>query len=185
MNKTYNVYKVFGKDRIVKISTLSTVDCTVAEEIDYKDLNHDLWIVEENGTIQVWKRPQSNKNLSQGIIRCEMVEERKGSVVSTGKKEWFYNVEEPFYTVNFELDTESVESTKVETKSVETTKPQSTLVEYNGNFSSTEEVRNYVLDNREDYEGYIVRSSNCWDSDTIYRWEEKDNSTIIWRKTKA
>lgn len=59
------------------------------------------------------------------------------------------------------------------------------IIEYNGNFSSTKEVRSYILDNMEVYEGYIVRSRNGWDSDTIYRWKELDNGKIIWIKEKA
>lgn len=59
------------------------------------------------------------------------------------------------------------------------------IIEYNGNFSSTKEVRSYILDNMEVYEGYIVRSRNGWDSDTIYRWKKLDNGKIIWIKEKA
>lgn len=59
------------------------------------------------------------------------------------------------------------------------------IIEYNGNFSSTKEVRSYILDNMEVYEGYIVRSRNGWDSDIIYRWKELDNGKIIWIKEKA
>jgi hypothetical protein len=65
----------------------------------------------------------------------------------------------------------------------ETTK--STLYEATSLFMSKTDVRNFVLDNREIYEGYIIRSLNNWDNDTIYRWEEKDNGKIIWRKEKA
>lgn len=65
---------------------------------------------------------------------------------------------------------------------------KSRLVEYgcsNREFESTEDVRNFVLDNRDEYDGYIVRSYNGWDSDTIYRWQELANGKIIWRKEKA
>ena len=60
------------------------------------------------------------------------------------------------------------------------------LVEYGcSGFKSTKDVRNFVLDNRDEWDGYIVRSNNCWDSDTIYRWQELANGKIIWRKEKA
>ena len=52
-------------------------------------------------------------------------------------------------------------------------------------FRLTEDVRNFVIDNRDEYDGYIVRSYNGWDSDTIYRWQELANGKIIWRKEKA
>lgn len=35
------------------------------------------------------------------------------------------------------------------------------------------------------WDGYIVRSYNGWDSDTIYRWQKLANGKIIWRKEKA
>lgn len=80
-------------------------------------------------------------------------------------------------------ETTEIENSKlVETKS-ETT--ESTLYEATSLFMSKADVRSYVLDNRDIYEGYIIRSLNNWDSDTIYRWEEKDNGKIIWRKEKA
>lgn len=63
---------------------------------------------------------------------------------------------------------------------------ESSLVEYGcSGFESTKDVRNFVLDNRDEWDGYIVRSNNCWDSDTIYRWQELANGKIIWRKEKA
>ena len=71
---------------------------------------------------------------------------------------------------------------KSETKS-ETT--ETTLYEATSLFMSKADVRSYVLDNRDIYEGYIIRSLNNWDSDTIYRWKELDNGKIIWIKEKA
>lgn len=59
------------------------------------------------------------------------------------------------------------------------------IIEYEGNFDSTTQCRNYIIDNKEEWDGYIVRSYNGWDSDTIYRWQELANGKIIWRKEKA
>ena len=176
------LYKVLENG---KLANYGNIGNDVAKVIDSKDLNHDLWIVEENGTIQVWKRPQSNK-LSQGIIRCEMVEEKKGTIKATGETIQICVMAFDLYTVDFELDTKSVKTKSVEKS--ETTKSEtteSTLYEATSPFLSKADVRNLVLDNRDIYEGYIIRSLNNWDSDTIYRWEEKDNGKIIWRKEKA
>lgn len=49
-------------------------------------------------------------------------------------------------------------------------------------FDDTHNIRNYILDNRDEYDGYIVRSNNCWDKDIIYLWQERANGEIIWRK---
>lgn len=182
MKKTYNLYKVMQDGKLAKVPTLSTVDCTIAEEIDYKDLNHNLWVVEENGTLQLWRRPHSNKSTNE-FVSCELVEEKKGTVKATGEHIQIGVCAYDLYTVDFAIDTECVKSTAVDLPVAR--KADSTLVEYDGNFSSTAEVRGYVLDNRDEYEGYIVRSNNCWDGDTIYRWQELDNGRIIWRKTKA
>lgn len=51
-------------------------------------------------------------------------------------------------------------------------------------FDDTHNIRNYILDNRDEYDGYIVRSNNCWDKDIIYLWQEMANGEIIWRKQK-
>lgn len=51
-------------------------------------------------------------------------------------------------------------------------------------FDDTWNIRNYILDNRDEYDGYIVRSNNCWDKDITYLWQEKANGEIIWRKQK-
>ncbi|MDY3769004.1 MAG: hypothetical protein SOZ83_05345 [Sphaerochaetaceae bacterium] len=57
------------------------------------------------------------------------------------------------------------------------------LLEFN-EFGDTWNIRNYILDNRDEYDGYIIRSNNCWDKDTTYLWQERANGEIIWRKQK-
>jgi hypothetical protein len=59
------------------------------------------------------------------------------------------------------------------------------IIEYNGNFNSTKEVREWILNNRDTVDGYIIRGYNAWDGNTIYRWQELNNGKIIWRKEKA
>lgn len=175
------LYKVLENGKLAKIDQIGN---DVAKEIDYKDLNHDLWIVEENGTIQVWKRPRSNK-LSRDFICCEMVEEKKGTIKATGETVQICVMAFDLYTVDFELDTKCVETKPVEKSETTKSTTETTLYEATSLFMSKADVRNFVLDNRDIYEGYIIRSLNNWDSDTIYRWEEKSNGKIIWHKTKA
>ena len=98
---------------------------------------------------------------------------------------WALENQGSFGYIKLEKTTEKENTDTGNPVKAESSKADSTLVEYNGNFSSTAEVRGYVLDNRDEYEGYIVRSGNCWDGDTIYRWQELDKGRIIWRKTKA
>jgi hypothetical protein len=116
----------------------------------------------EKGAYSIW----SNKG--------EFVE--VGAILDMNKLALISNIED--------YKEETKQETPVE-KSETTKSTESTLYEATSLFMSKADVRNFVLDNREIYEGYIVRSLNCWDSDTIYRWEEKDNGKIIWRKEKA
>lgn len=146
---------------------------TVEEEIYYKGRNHDFWLVEEKGVITFYRNENGN---------IKKVKEVYGTIVEDERIIWDGEGNHPLFGFS-EFTNYKIKHTKAPKKeTVETTK--STLIEYNGNFSSTEEVRSYILDNREDYKGYIVRSSNGWDGDILYLWKELDNGKIIWTKLK-
>lgn len=150
---------------------------TVEEEIYYKGRNHDFWLVEEKGVITFYKNENGN---------VKKVKEVFGTIVEDKRIRWDGEGNHPLFGysefMNYRI--KHAEPPKQETLGEKSETTKSRLIEYNGNFNSTEEVRSYILDNREDYEGYIVRSSNGWDGDVLYLWKELDNGKIIWTKLK-
>lgn len=151
---------------------------TVEEEIYYKGRNHDFWLVEEKGVITFYRNENGN---------IKKVKEVYGTIVEDERIIWDGEGNHPLFGlsefINYKIKHTKAPETKIETTKSETT--ESTLYEATSLFMSKADVRSYVLDNRDIYEGYIIRSLNNWDSDTIYRWEEKDNGKIIWKKEKV
>ena len=163
---------------------------SIEEEIMYKGTrDYDFWLVEKDGVIDFYTTKFDI--LAPGCeIEVTKVKTAKGKIVENGVVSFEDNEVNPFGAdVAFSFKNYRIVKEKEPVKIVkEEAKPKSRLVEYgcsNREFESTEDVRNFVIDNRDEYDGYIVRSYNGWDSDTIYRWQELANGKIIWRKEKA
>ena len=187
-------YKLYAmNDGYIVPFTMGSTE-SIEEEIMYKGTrDYDFWLVEKDGVIDFYTTKFDI--LAPGCeIEVTKVKTVKGKIVENGIVFLKKNEVNPFgaigggvspYIYNYRVVREN-NLYKVE--KVEETKPKSRFVEYgcsNREFESTEDVRNFVLDNRDEYDGYIVRSYNGWDSDTIYRWQELANGKIIWRKEKA
>lgn len=158
-----------------RISSFTTGSlATVEEEIEAKGRDYDFWLVEKDGLISFYRK-EKGKWIVVKTVRGRVVEDKE--------------VEEKLFgAIRFMNYVIVKDEEKVSAPVKEEVKPESRLVEYgcsSREFESTEDVRNFVLDNRDEYDGYIVRSNNNWDSDTIYRWQELANGKIIWRKEKA
>ena len=150
---------------------------------------YDFWLVEKDGVIDFYTT-KFDDSIPGFEIEVTKVKTVKGKIVENGVVSFEDNEVNPFGAdVAFSFDNYRIVKEKEPVKIVkEEAKPKSRLVEYgcsNREFESTEDVKNFVIDNRDEYDGYIVRSYNGWDSDTIYRWQELANGKIIWRKEKA
>ena len=171
-----------------------TMGCSksIEEEIEYKGtVDYDFWLVEKDGVIDFYTTKFDI--LAPGCeIEVTKVKTVKGKIVENGVVSFKDNEVSPFCVFGGGIVIAFKNYRIVREKPVkilmEEAEPESRLVEYgcsNREFKSTEDVRNFVLDNRDEYDGYIARSYNGWDSDTIYRWQELANGKIIWRKEKA
>ena len=157
--------------------------------------SYDFWLIEKDGVIDFYTTKFDF--FAPGLeIEITKVKTIKGKIVKGDVVDFKYNEELPFGGLNcilgngnvFSFDNYRIVREKETEKVKKVEVPKSRLVEYgcsNREFKSTEDVRNFVLDNRDEYDGYIARSYNGWDSDTIYRWQELANGKIIWRKEKA
>ena len=186
-------YKLYAMNDGYIMSFTMGLSESIEEEIMYKGTrDYDFWLVEKDGVIDFYTTKFDI--LAPGcVIEVTKVKTVKGKIVENGVVSFEDNEVNPFGAVgggvaisfkNYRIvkEKEPVKIVKEEAK------PKSRLVEYgcsNREFESTEDVRNFVIDNRDEYDGYIVRSHNGWDSDTIYRWQELANGKIIWRKEKA
>lgn len=175
---------------------LFTMGCSefIEEQIMFKGYRYyDFWLVEKDGVIDFYTTKFDI--LVPGCkIEVTKVKTVKGKIVENGVVSFEDNEENPFGAVGGGVAISFKNYRIVKEKPVkilmgdEKAERESRLVEYGCSlmgFRSTEDVRNFVLDNRDEYDGYIVRSYNGWDSDTIYRWQELANGKIIWRKEKA
>lgn len=168
-------YRLFAmNDGYIKNFTTSSADCTIEQEIAYKGRSYDIWLVEKDHVITYY-REESGKYVAFKQIKGTIVEDRivEGDEASRPFDGNICSFQ------NWKIMKDKKEEPKQETK------PISTIIDFDGNYSNIAELKSYILDNREDYEGYRIRSRNNWDSDVIYRWQELDNGKIIWRKEKA
>ena len=186
-------YKLYAMNDGYIMSFIMGCSESIEEEIMHKGTrDYDFWLVEKDGVIDFYTTKFDI--LAPGCeIEVTKVKTVKGKIVENGVVSFEDNEVNPFGAVGgsalFSFDNYRIVKEKEPVKIVkEEAKPKSRLVEYgcsNREFESTEDVRNFVIDNRDEYDGYIVRSYNGWDSDTIYRWQELANGKIIWRKEKA
>lgn len=187
-------YKLYAmNDGYIMSFTMGSTE-SIEKEIMHKGTrDYDFWLVEKDGVIDFYTTKFDI--LAPGCeIEVTKVKTVKGKIVENGVVSFEGNEVNPFgafgggVLISFK-NYRIVREKEPKVKMVEEeTMPKSRLVEYgcsSREFESTEDVRNFVLDNRDEYDGYIVRSYNGWDSDTIYRWQELANGKIIWRKEKA
>ena len=152
---------------------------------------YDFWLVEKDGVIDFYTT-KFDDSIPGFEIEVTKVKTVKGKIVENGVVSFKDNEVNPFGAIGggevISFKNYRIVREKPVKILMEEAEPESRLVEYgcsNREFESTEDVRNFILDNRDEYDGYIVRSNNGWDSDTIYRWQELANGKIIWRKEKA
>lgn len=152
---------------------------------------YDFWLVEKDGVIDFYTT-KFDDSIPGFEIEVTKVKTVKGKIVENGVVSFKDNEVNPFGAIGggevISFKNYRIVREKPVKILMEEAEPGSRLVEYgcsNREFESTEDVRNFVIDNRDEYDGYIVRSYNGWDSDTIYRWQELANGKIIWRKEKA
>ena len=185
-------YKLYAMNDGYIMSFTMGCSKSIEEEIEYKGtVDYDFWLVEKDGVIDFYTTKFDI--LAPGCeIEVTKVKTVKGKIVENGVVSFKDNEVSPFGVFGGGIVIAFKNYRIVREKPVkilmEEAEPESRLVEYgcsNREFKSTEDVRNFVLDNRDEYDGYIVRSYNGWDSDTIYRWQELANGKIIWRKEKA
>ena len=185
-------YKLYAMNDGYIMSFTMGCSKSIEEEIEYKGtVDYDFWLVEKDGVIDFYTTKFDI--LAPGCeIEVTKVKTVKGKIVENGVVSFKDNEVSPFGVFGGGIVIAFKNYRIVREKPVkilmEEAEPESRLVEYgcsNREFESTEDVRNFILDNRDEYDGYIVRSNNGWDSDTIYRWQELANGKIIWRKEKA
>ncbi len=185
-------YKLYAMNYGYIMSFTMGCSKSIEEEIEYKGtVDYDFWLVEKDGVIDFYTTKFDI--LAPGCeIEVTKVKTVKGKIVENGVVSFKDNEVSPFGVFGGDIVIAFKNYRIIREKPVkilmEEAEPESRLVEYgcsNREFKSTEDVRNFVLDNRDEYDGYIVRSYNGWDSDTIYRWQELANGKIIWRKEKA
>ena len=185
-------YKLYAMNDGYIMSFTMGCSKSIEEEIEYKGtVDYDFWLVEKDGVIDFYTT-KFDDSIPGFEIEVTKVKTVKGKIVENGVVSFKDNEVNPFGAIGggevISFKNYRIVREKPVKILMEEAEPESRLVEYgcsNREFESTEDVRNFILDNRDEYDGYIVRSNNGWDSDTIYRWQELANGKIIWRKEKA
>lgn len=175
--KDYKLYRVY-KDGNLENFIIGSSE-TIEKEINAKDIRTGTWLADFGTHIDVYERIENEGEIKKvKTIKGKIVIKNEMGVRGNGTVRY----------VAYELITDE-KITPIEPvvseyrlKSVESV--ESSYLEFNGDFKSTKEIREYIIDNRELYDGYVVRSKNNWNEDVYYTWKESGDN-IIWIKSKG